>query len=303
MTKIKKSLLALPLLIALLFTSFMLIGCGKKAEFSLSQDLLSKANTVVNNLVANVFDAETLKGDKDSAGKEKYNYTVDEIKAVIPSAEFYVQVGTFKNIKNLEKISIGNYTFKAGEDVKVSIGNSNFIVDDAFVVEGDKLLVSANIIAFESFSANKIKLNDAEFDFNIQDPAKNISVTNIKFNSGKNTVVKSTTQEDTYNLSIVNGTNPLLIDYEGKQNTDVVFTRKVVDGVLTGYGITALDTVNGEKFFMFYPMGWAANETSYNQEREAKNGKTLEYEFYVANKGVAKVNFVYDIAAYSAENN
>lgn len=303
MSKVKKSLLALPLLIALFFTSFMLTGCGKPAELNLSKDLQSKANAVVNNLVTNVYNAESLKGDKDLAGEEKYNYTFNEIKSVIPSAEFYVEVGTFKNIKKLEKISVGQYTFKAGEDVKISIGNSNFIKDDAFMVKGDKLLVSANIIAFEASSAKTIKLNDAEFDLNIQNEDKTVSVTNIGFRVGKNSIEESKTEENTYNLTIVNGTDPLLIDYDGKESTDVIFTRKVVDGVLTGYGVTGLDTVNAEKFLMFYPMGWANNETLYNEVRDAKNGKTLAYEFYVANKGIAKVNFVYNIAEYSAGNN
>ena len=301
MTKVRKSFLVLPLLFTVFVTAVMFSACGKTAELTLSENLADKASIVVNNIVQNVYNAPALKDDVDANDEQKYEYSFSEVKQLIPEAEFYVEVGTFKNIDELKTLTIGDYTFKADDKISVSVGNSNFIKDKAFVVDQNKLLVCANIVVFES-NSEKIKLNDAEFNFDIRQKIGTIEVESIVFRNGKNTIQKDANASNKYNLSIVNGTDSLLIDYANKEADDTVFTRKVVDGVLTGYGVTKLDVVNAESYFMFYPVGWANTQTAYDEARQAKNGKTLAYEFYVAGKGMAKLNFAYDIAEYSPEN-
>lgn len=301
MSKTKQFFIALPLLIALVLSSFMFSACGKKQEFTINGTLGTDANTVVNGLIEKVYNATVIKDDKDADENPIYNYTLAEIQELIPGVEFYVKAGTFKNIDKINKISLGGYTFTAGDDTQLSIGNNNFIIDDAFKVDGDKLYIAANIVAFEAVSSDKIKLNDKEFDFRVADRASALNITNVAFRDTTNTVTHVADKTNAYSMNITNGTNSLLIKYEDISADDIILTRKVLNGELQGYGLTGLDTVNSESVFMFYPMGWANTNEKYDTMYETRNGKTMVYDFYVVDNGVAKVELNYNITPREAE--
>ena len=162
MTKtIKKSLTMLAVLVILVMSVFVLSACGKDAKFEVSSNVKTNTNAVINNLVENVYNNATDLGKKTT-------YSVAQVQEKIDGFTYYVELGTMSNIDQVNSISFGNLTFKADQTFYLSIGNSNQLLDKIFYVQDNKLYVAAPVVAFEAVENAKIKINNNEFDFDLE---------------------------------------------------------------------------------------------------------------------------------------
>lgn len=291
MTKaLKNTLLVVPFLAVLAFCVMLLSACGDPTKFTVSDKVKTDTDAVVNSLVTDCYN------NSDVLGK-KTNYTVAQIKAKITNFNYYVEVGTVENVDKVESISFGNLKFTADQEFYLSIGNSNQIVDKAFYVEEGKLYVAAPIVAFEAIENAKIKINDAEFDFDLDVTAKSVKFTNVAFNAGLQS--SATKVSDTeYNLSIKSGTEYVGLYYEGAKADDVIITKRILDGQLNGYGmVKPLNTANGYCSYL-YPVGWVEDFSKVNTEKF--DGATYDYYVYIIDQGaVANVKLNIDVVTAS----
>ena len=190
---LKKSLSILATIILLTISLFMLTACGDdeeppvtptpSASFQTSSNVKTNTNAVIDNLVENVYNNATDLGKKTT-------YSVAEVQEKIDGFTYYVELGTMSNIDQVNSISFGNLTFKADQTFYLSIGNSNQLLDKVFYVQENKLYVAAPVVAFEAVENVKIKINDNEFNFDLDTTATSINLTNVAFNDGASSEAK-----------------------------------------------------------------------------------------------------------------
>ena len=267
--------------------------CGHKQTktvdvrgFTISQTVKDDADAVIDGIIANVYN------NSADLGKET-TYSVAQIQEKISGFEYYVAVGTLSNIDEVASISFNGITLTSDEDFYLSIGNSNQILDKAFYVEGDTLYVAGTIVAFESVEHSTIKINDKTFDFAINEPANSIELTNVRYNDGSVSSVDKVSNTE-YTLNIKSGTECAELYYEGAQKGDVIITKRILNGELSGYGILNPLLGTDGYYSYLYAVGWVEDFSQVNVEKF--DGAVYDYSIYIVNQdAVAKVTFNIDV--------
>lgn len=271
---IKKSLTMLAVLVILVMSVFVLSACGKDAKFEVSSNVKTNTDAVINNLVENVYNNKTDLGTKTT-------YSVAEVQEKIDGFTYYVELGTMSNIDDIKSISFGNLTFKAGQTFNLSIGNSNQLLDKIFYVQDNKLYVAAPVVAFEAVENAKIKINNNEFDFDLESTATPIKLTNVAFNSNcsSNAVKVSDTE---YTLNIRSGKEYAGLYYKDATADDVIITKRLLNGEFNGYGM--VQPVQGSNGYCsyFYAVGWVEDFNKVNVEKF--DGAVYDYSIYITNQ-------------------
>ena len=148
-----------------------------------------------------------------------------------------------------------------------------------------------------NYTVAKIKINDAEFDFDLDVTARSVKFTNVAFNAGLQS--SATKVSDTeYNLSIKSGTEYVGLYYEGAKADDVIITKRILNGQLNGYGmVQPLSTANGYCSYL-YPVGWVEDFSNVNTEKF--DGASFDYYVYIIDQGaVANVKLNIDVVTAS----
>lgn len=280
----KFKILPVAFLMFAMLISFTLTACAKKAELSITSNIIVNTNTTITYLTENAY-------NNTSLGTQT-TFSVLQIKETLTDLNYYINVGTMKNIDSVNSIKIGSTTFNKDQEFELSIGNSNKIKDDAFYVENNILYVAAPIIAFENINNNTIKVNDSTFDFNLTPAVSSITFTEIKFENTTNTATRVSDTE--YDLTITNGTSYLEFHYDDATVNDVVLTKKILNSTSISYGLTKVENVTGFPLVL-YPIGWVSdmanlNSTTYN------NNSVMNYSAYIINVGIANVKLNYTIS-------
>lgn len=266
-------------------------------KFTAAQGVLEKTETIIENLTENFYNSSAL----GSSTK----YSVEELKANNSDFVYYVEVGSLENIENVDKVTLGGETFDDEQTFDLSIGNSNFISDKCFYSDENKLFVAAPIVAFESVNNAKIKINNSEFDFNLDKTADEANFTNAEFSAGStNTISKN--QDNSYNVEFKDAKSFLKLYYDGAATNDVVLTKKVVsrsgNEELNGkanYGLTKVENETNYPLAL-YPIGYSANALTDAFVTWYDNA-TMNYEAFVFGKGIVKATLNFDIILPSAE--
>ena len=281
---LKKSISILAVLFFMLASVFVLTACGKDddttnqdepvAKFTTAMDVKTSTNALIDEFF------ETVYNNKEDLGTET-TYSVADIQEKINSFAYYVKIGTIENIPDVSSISFNGLKFTNDQTFYLSIGNSNQLLDKVFYVEDNTIYVAAPVVAFETVEHSKIKINDTEFDFNLDVVTQPITLSNVAFNAGcVNSAIKLSDTE--YDLVIKSGTEYAGLYYEGAEMTDTIITKRVLNGQLNGYGILNPDNGTNGLCSYLYPVGWQTNPADIDVEKF--DGSTFDYSLYIANK-------------------
>jgi len=288
-SKILKCSIALAMIVPLA-SGLAACSFGPSAEFNAKQDVSATTESIIKDLTDNYYNANAL-------GLEK-TYSVEELKSIDNDFVYYVEAGELSNIDNVETIMLGDSSFQKDATFSLSIGNSNYIVDKCFYLENNIMYIAAPIVAFETINNTKIKINDKEFEFNLESSAGALNFSDAKFSLGStNTVSKN--EDESLDLKIKDAKSYLALYYEGATADDVVLTRRVVSNSgnseinnKVNYGLTKVE--NYEDYPVgLYPVGYS--DTLTDAIKTAYDGATMNYKVYVVDKGVVSVNLNFNI--------
>lgn len=287
--KFKKLVLVVPMTVALVLSAGLLTACGdKEAKFTANKNLATATNAEVSAIADKAYNNSKL-GNKTTYTLDQLNEALNAGVESAQSLAYYVEVGTLKNFKDVKNIELGGQKFTKEQKVAVSIGNSNFISDNVYKVVDNKLYVAAPVVSFETTSTGFIKINDKKYDLALNPANSDLTLTLKSVTGGKNDVAPAIEGSDVaYTAKIADAREMILMDYEGAEATDLVLTRKVLNGTLNGYGLTNLDG-NSIGFY-------ATNYTDdLNKVNSKYQGATWDYSAYVIGeegaKGIANVKF------------
>lgn len=283
--------------------AFAFSACGKKpaasqtgAKFTAAENVSASTDAIVKSLTDNVYNASAL----GSSTK----YTVSEMKEKINDFKYYVEIGSVEGIDDVDSLTIGNSTFDDDDTFDLSVGKSNYISDKCFYEEDNKIFVAAPIVAFESVNNKKIKVNESEFDFDLEKTAQNKSFTDAKFSTGSTNAIEKK-QDGVYDVEFKDAKTFLKLYFDGAKQEDVVLTKKVVSGSgnadLNGkvsYGLTLVE--NEANYPLgFYPIGYS-NDALTEAFVTWYDGATMNYQAYVIDGGVYSATLNFDIILQAA---
>lgn len=291
----KRKILSILLVLLMCPVAVYLSACftNNNPSFKSSSAVSNDTNVIIENLTTKAYNASVL--------EKSTEYTVAELKEKINDIEYYVEIGSVENIDDIESIMVGSSTFNKGQEFNLSIGNANYIKDKAYYLENNKLFVAAPIIAFEMVNNAKIKINNSEFDLNLDKSAEIKSFSNAQFSAATNQLEKVNNNE--YNLTFKDAKTYLKLYYDNAAADDVILTKKVLtnsgDDKVNGtvnYGLTKVENQTNNPLG-FYPIGYSSNALDENWKTKY-DGAKMEYEAYVIDGGIYKtrLNFSIELA-------
>lgn len=287
MKGIKKSLYCLTIGAIILAMSLCFVSCGKsKKEVNLNKSVKSEIDTTISYLTEKAYNKKDVLGTSTT-------YTTAQAKEKLADFKYYVKVADLKNFDDIDKIEIGDETFKKDSEISLSIGNSNFIKDKVWKIDNDSLYVAAPVMAFELAQDNEISIGDKDIDLKDIDTAKKINFTAVKFNgNSSNTVSKVNGKENEYDITINNSNTWLGLTYPNAKSTDIALTKKVYKyGDKTSsvsYGLTAVENTT-EMPVAFYPVSYNTDGGKVTETLHSKfQNSSVDYKVYIVGNGMAE---------------
>lgn len=262
-------------------------GAGKTAlavPGFVALDVMSNAQDVIDDLFEKVYENTELGEDND--------YTFDELAEKVADIQYYIEIGTLSHITEISALQFGETVFTNGQIVEVSIGYDNQLKDKAFFIKNGKLYVSATILVFEAQGIDSIKINGKEFDFNLTNALRRVSVSGVNYRGTGNSAEEVTGKYNEYNLTISAADDYLEIFYANASETDMILTKKV-NGDVVRYGMTGVVVETEGNPLGWYPVRYY---TDFKDVPRELDNTTTEYSFYVIGKGVATLTFNIDLA-------
>lgn len=259
---------------------FVFAGCGPTASFTANEDIKTSTQTIINDIATNIYNNTAVYGTSTS-------YSVAQIKGKDTDFNYYVKIGSVANFDSVDSLTINGSTFTKTQSFELSVGKNNKINDKCFYVTDNNLFVAAPIIAFETVNASKIKVNDVEFDFNLNTTAEAGTITSVAFEDNTNSCI---VEQGAYNLTFNNANKYLKFYYANATANDVILTKKVLsnsqntnkNGVVN-YGLTKTENLGANDTPLgYYPIGWSNSLTA--QHATDYDGATMNYSFYVNGK-------------------
>ena len=314
----KKFLSGLMALAIAIPCAFGLVGCGEDpadpttppatppattpvAEFVVADDILSNANAIITDIKTNIYNNDDVYGTET-------RYTVAEVVEKDADFVYYVNIGEVKNVDEVESISINDVTFEEDDTLDLSVGNSNFIADKAFYEEENNIYVATPIILFEAVNNSKIKINDIEFDFDLDVSVDEKVWESVTVNGSSASTVDDGENAGEYDVTFKDTKTMVLFYYDNADADDIILTRKVVTGSaeasLNGnvsYGFTTPETMT-DCPLGYYPIGYyagALTEGYVTAYETWYNGVVSTYDVYIVGVGVFKtaMNITIDLTA------
>lgn len=268
--------------------STLLAACGEKKNppkqppqpsFAVENNLEERAAAMMKEL-KKAYNLTSI----DSELKDKSNYTFEGVKTLLEEklaedpkkdektfaadADYYITVATLSNIADADvaNITVGDHVYDKGEDVRLSIGDNNFIVEDAFMVEQGKLRIAAPVVAFElRYENSTLKVNNLQAKKFITAEAADalgLSKYQVKNMAGEagtlNTATPVQDKTNEYNLKLRTGNEYLLLTPDTAEpkkekaldaTNGEFWTRTTVEGEADTFGITGVDEGGLGMFF------------------------------------------------------
>lgn len=225
-------------------------------------------------------------------------YSVEDLKEAITGIsdfDWYVKVGHFTDHYEIDGIRLGSTVYNADSTTTLSIGNNNFIQDkvyyidegnfDVYVAAPMLLELTDDVEDYELYGNfavfNRTGEADAEMacvaitPYNSADTVK--TATRFDYTSTPdqpaapeltiastggviyyNETLSYNDEIDTYNVTLKNGTTPIVINYDGKSEGDIIVTRITEGQNAPRY---AIDTITSEtQDFVGYTVGWLTGD-------------------------------------------
>lgn len=232
-------------------------------------------SAAMSNIVAKTYN--------NAALGTKTEYTLSGLNALLGTnaiTDFYIEVAAARNGVT-QTLYIDGEEYKNDSTVKYSIGNANYIVDKAFIVEDGKMKVSAILLGLLTNSATMGVTVSADSDGLVvtQKPASvGISIPQ-------------------YEVIVKNGTTMLLFKSAEFGADDICFAKKVCKNargevIEVSYGASAIDVVGSDYCVALYPIGWIDNVDISDATIPTK---TIEFTVYVVGKGSFTVELEIEI--------
>lgn len=294
----KKFLTSLCCIAILVAVGAALFACGETANptFTSSNTITTSVDTSISTLFSRLYNNKTDLGTSTtytiSTLNEKFeqrktelqnqgNTTLANTKTPLSENDIYCLVGTTSDIEKIESITLGGETFKSTDDFSVSIGNSNFLKDKAFLFKDNKLYIASPIIAFETTKTAKIKINNTEYSIKTTpaSQAKEFNQAVVK-GSTKGSLCKY--ENNKFEVSVKDGTTMLCLGFDGLEKTDKAVTKKYINGNFDSYGLTTMESDNGK--IGLYMTNYKTNPSEINATKYGNVNWT--YKAYILNKNI-----------------
>ena len=272
---------------------FVFCGCGPTANFTAQENIKESAQAIVDDIATNLYNNTAVYGTSTQ-------YSVAQIKQKDTDFNYWVKIGAIENFDAVDSITINGTKFTKAQKFELSFGKNNKINDLCYYVDEGDLYVAAPIIAFETVNGTKIKVNDVEFDFNLNTTATAGAIISVAFQDSSNT---AETNYNEYNLTFNNANKYLAFEYAEATANDIILTKKVMSGSdnpeknTVSYGITKTDVAGGKNILGLYPIGWSSSALT-QQYVTNFDGAKMDYSFYVNGKVYqAVLNFTINLPA------
>lgn len=200
--------------------------------------------------------AATENGYNTDKGEKNGTYTVEQFQELVEGYEFYVELGT-TTYESVDSIKLGDALFEAGDLVTVSMGNSRFVKDKAYYVEGGKLYAAAPVVLVEISENIALEVNGDKYEIEGAELPPDTNVVDAFWEGGTNDVA---VDNDVYTAIFNDDSATHFLAFEFGVDADHYLTKKTYyqgNGVIgASYGYTAADVVDGRHVLGFYPLGW-----------------------------------------------
>lgn len=214
--------------------------------------------------------------NETALGKEK-SYSFAQINEKLTAASlsalegYYMEVAV-ANAGNNQVVVIDGIKYDTKSKFKLSIGNSNFIEDDVFRIENNKLMVACPVIASKATSKNTV--------------AEQAVIASVATENGNATIVKRADTDNEYDIVLKNGKTYIFFEIQNATAGGQYITKKgYANGTVT-FGASSIDELNGKYGIAFYPVGWKDDAQFNELEKEF----VINYSAYIV--GIGNVNAV-----------
>jgi hypothetical protein len=300
--KIKSKILSFVLVLCLIIPcALVFTACDKekdddKPTFTVKQNILTEANDIIDDLTS-IYKSGYVPANQTFTLQQMKD-TMATMGNLIPTElqnfKYYVEVGELDEIDDIDSITLGS-KFNKDQAFKLSLGNNSHLEAKAFYEDDDKIYVAAPVLVFETVNLDKIKINDIEFDFDMQVEVNVSNFTNVVFQEDAYSTIGQV-NESKYNIDFREANKYIKLSYAGVNEDDILLTKKVVIGSsvasvnTVNYGLTDLEgTVLG-----LYPIGYS--DDGITQEHIDKfDGATMYYSAYVLGAGVYSVTLNFNL--------
>ena len=200
--------------------------------------------------------AKTDKGYNTNQGEKNGTYTVAQFQELVEGFEFYTELGETK-YESVDSLKLGDTLFAADDLVTVSMGNSRYVKDKAYYVEGGKLYAAAPVVLVEISGNIALEVNGDKYEIKGAELPPDTTVLDAFWNGGTNGIA---VDGDVYTAIFNDDTATHFLAFEFGVDADHYLTKKTYyqgNGVIgASYGYTAADVVDERHVLGFYPLGW-----------------------------------------------
>ena len=262
----------------------LLAGCMERT-LNVSDNITSSLATIDEYLATNVY------------GKPaQTDFNTNTSSAYVSNENYFVLVAT-EVTEAIPKIKLGNIVYTGGVDISIAVGNSNVITRVPYLVDTEKLFISAPLLFL---NAGGDGITDVSF------PDQNIMPFNITVFTGNTLTANVTSQNEGVLFAISNTQNQFNFKSNTPNNsifvvlkngetvlatTDIIFVEKVANAGKTNQSVAysyvnpstpAPETENGIQLFPGYNNGQNYTETTPPDHE-------LTYNIYVPGVGAVTI--------------
>ena len=140
----------------------------------------------------------------------------------------YPEIGTFYGISSIDELGYGLKKFKPGEKVKIRMGSSAYLVDDAFVVTSSGLNGPASVIMLEFlFGDHVLTVNEETYTLEDFPSATEAHISSALWDSGSKQPFIQRVEEGLYSINIETPSSIKSLEFQFKEKAEFFFTKAV----------------------------------------------------------------------------
>ena len=143
-------------------------------------------------------------------------------------AHTYPEIGVFNYISSVKELGYGITKFKPGEKVKIRMGSSAYLVDDAFVVTSSGLNGPASVIMLEFlFGDPVLTVNEESYTLEDFPIATEAHISSALWDSGSKQPFIQRVEEGLYSINTETPSSIKSLEFQFKEKAEFFFTKAV----------------------------------------------------------------------------
>ena len=143
-------------------------------------------------------------------------------------AHTYPEIGVFNYISSVKELGYGITKFKPGEKVKIRMGSSAYLVDDAFVVTSSGLNGPASVIMLEFlFGDPVLTVNEETYTLEDFPSATEAHISSALWDSGSKQPFIQRVEEGLYSINTETPSSIKSLEFQFKEKAEFFFTKAV----------------------------------------------------------------------------